>query len=273
MLAVLESDGCGGNVASAQIYASGNQWTASNTQSAPSDTITNIQYNGETLAPGPGITVANPGTQTGTVGTPITPFFIQASSVKGDTIGAYAMEGLPPGLSRASSGSGEITGTPTQAGTYTVTISAFDNANSSADATFTWQINPKPSYSGTIRLIKMGLCLDDRSNSSSNGAVVQVWKCNGQASQQWGVYSDGTIRHGGLCLDARNNGTANGAKVQLWTCTGGANQKWDTKNFRIHYDNPAAANKVLDDTAHGGNGSQQQIWTNTGGTNQVWATS
>ena len=269
MLAVLTSDGCGGNVTgdNAQIYASGNQYPAS-------DTITNIQYNGETLAPGPGITVANPGSQTGTVGTPITPLFIKAYSVKGDTIGSYSPGGLPPGVSYA--GNGEITGTPTKAGTFTVTISAFDDANSSGQATFRWQINPKPSetYSGTIRLPKMGLCLDDRNNSASDGAVVQVWKCTGSANQDWQVYSDGTIRHNGLCLDAgAGYGTANGTKVQLWACNVSANQKWDTRDWRIHYDNPAADNEVLDDTGHGGNGTQQQIWTNLNGTNQYWATS
>ena len=107
----------------------------------------------------------------------------------------------------------------------------------------------------------------------SRDAVVQVWHCNGAANQKWQVWSDGTIRHDGLCLDAENRGTANGTKVQLWACTGAANQKWDTRNWRIHYDNPAAVNKVLTDTGHGGNGTQQQIWTNTGGTNQIWATS
>jgi hypothetical protein len=136
---------------------------------------------------------------------------------------------------------------------------------------------PRPeasvTYSGTIRLTKMGLCLDDRNNNPRNGAVVQVWRCNGLPSQRWQVMSDGTIRHNGLCLDAVGSGTANGIKVQLWACTGRGNQKWDTKSWRIHYDNPAAVNKVLDDTGHGGNGTQQQIWTNTGGANQIWATS
>lgn len=131
---------------------------------------------------------------------------------------------------------------------------------------------PSVTYTGTIRLYKMGLCLDDRNNSDSDGAIVQVWSCNGLVNQQWQVWSDGTIRHNGLCLDARNYGTANGTKVQLWACTGGANQKWDTRDWRIHYDNPAAPGKVLDDTGYGGNGTQQQIWNNLGGENQIWAT-
>jgi hypothetical protein len=84
--------------------------------------------------------------------------------------------------------------------------------------------------------------------------------------------SDGTIRHNGLCLDASGYGTTNGTKVQLWACTGNGNQKWDTKTFRIHYDNPAATGKVLDDTGYGGNGTRQQIWTNNGTANQLWET-
>ena len=164
------------------------------------------------------------------------------------------------------------------AGRYAITVSYTGDGNfasSTSVARYLTVARPAPSvtYSGTIRLTKMGLCLDDRNNSSRNGTVVQVWQCNGLASQQWQVWSDGTIRHDGLCLDAENRGTANGTKVQLWACTGAANQKWDTKSYRIHYDNPAAVNKVLDDTGHGGNGTQQQIWTNTGGANQIWATS
>jgi hypothetical protein len=127
-------------------------------------------------------------------------------------------------------------------------------------------------YSGTIRLYKMGYCLDDRNNSSRNGAVVQIWRCNGRSNQQWQVMSDGTIRHNGLCLDAAGYGTANGTKVQLWACTGNGNQQWDTNGFRIHYDNPAANGEVLDDTGYGGNGTRQQIWTNNGTINQLWET-
>jgi ricin-type beta-trefoil lectin protein/Big-like domain-containing protein len=161
------------------------------------------------------------------------------------------------------------------AGRYKITASYTGDGNfaSSTSAAQYLTVAPSVTYSGTIRLTKMGLCLDDRNNNTRSGAIVQVWQCNGLASQKWQVFSDGTIRHNGLCLDATGYGTANGTKVQLWACTGGANQKWDTKNWRIHYDNPAAVNKVLDDTGHGGNGTQQQIWTNTGGTNQIWATS
>ena len=39
----------------------------------------------------------------------------------------------------------------------------------------------------------MGLYLDDRNNSSANGAIVQVWKRTGGPDQVWQVMSDGTI--------------------------------------------------------------------------------
>jgi hypothetical protein len=170
-----------------------------------------------------------------------------------------------------------LTATALPVGTDQLTAYYNGDANyAPVSSTATITVGPAASavtYSGTIRLSKMGYCLDDRNNSSGNGAVVQVWRCNGLASQSWQVMSDGTIRHNGLCLDAVGSGTANGTKVQLWTCTGHGNQQWDTKGFRIHYDNPAATGKVLDDTGSGGNGTRQQIWANTGSINQIWATS
>jgi Ricin-type beta-trefoil lectin domain/Bacterial Ig-like domain (group 3) len=170
-----------------------------------------------------------------------------------------------------------LTATALPVGTDQLTADYNGDANyAPASSTATITVGPAASavtYSGTIRLSKMGYCLDDRNNSGGNGAVVQVWRCNGLASQRWQVMSDGTIRHNGLCLDAVGSGTANGTKVQLWACTGHGNQKWDTKGFRIHYDNPAATGKVLDDTGYGGDGTRQQIWANTGSINQIWATS
>ena len=131
--------------------------------------------------------------------------------------------------------------------------------------------SPAPAYSGAI-LLKLGLCLDDRGNSSKPGAIVQVWQCNALPNQRWQVMRNGTIQHNGLCLDARGGGTKPGTKVDMWTCTGGANQRWDTTGWRVHYDNPAASRQVLDDTAFGGNGTQQEIYTSNGGANQIWST-
>ena len=263
----LQNSACGGNVVThAEIIAEGQS-------PGTSDDLSGISYNGLTLAPGPDVvTVTSRGQQTGTLGTSITPLTISASSDKGDGI-TFTATGLPPGLS-ITGGSGVISGSPTATGSYTATVTATDNGGTTGSVTFGWTVSQQTAvtYSGTVRLYKMGLCLDDRNNSTSNGAVVQVWSCNGLPNQKWQVMSDGTIRHNGLCLDARGNGTTNGTKVQLWACTGNGNQKWDTDSYRIHYDNPAATGKVLDDTGYGGNGTQQQIWTNNGTVNQLWET-
>jgi hypothetical protein len=261
--------GCGGNIATAAIVANSAQ------AAGASDTITEVSYNGETLAPPSGdvVTVGSPGNQTSTEGVAIGTLQISASSSAGDSISSYTATGLPPGLSISSTGA--ITGTPTTNGSYSVTVTATDSAGTEGSTSFDWTVSPTgtTSYSGTIRLVKLGLCLDDRYNSSTPGAAVQVWRCNGLPNQQWQVMSNGTIQHNGLCLDARGAGTSSGTKVQLWTCTGHDNQLWDTSSWHIHYDNPSASEEVLDDTGWGRAGTQQDIWVNTGHANQIWQTS
>jgi hypothetical protein len=268
-LAFIQNAGCGGNVTSAAIVADGDQ------AAGTSDTITGISYNSETVVSGVDVvTVTGPGSQASTTGTAISTLQITASSSKGDGIASYSATGLPAGLTINAS-TGAITGTPTADGNFTVTVTATDNGGTKGSAAFGWLIGtsgPNTTFSGTIRLDKMGLCLDDRYNSSRPDAVVQIWRCNGSANQQWQVMSNGTIEHNGLCLDAAANGTANGVRIQLWTCTGGANQRWNTRGWRINYANPSAFSKVLDDTGFGGGGTQQELYTNNGGANQVWST-
>jgi ricin-type beta-trefoil lectin protein/putative Ig domain-containing protein len=270
-LAFIQNAGCGGNVTAALIIATGEQVAGT------SDTITNVSYNGETLAPGADVvTVTNPGSQNSPVGSAISTLQLTASSSKGDSIASWAGTGLPTGLSINTS-TGAITGTPTAAGNYAVTVTATDAGGTKGTVSFAWLIGSAApagtaTYTGTIRLIKLGMCLDDRFNQKTSGAIVQVWRCNGSLNQQWQVMSNGTIMHNGLCLDARGSGITSGTKVQLWSCTGKGNQQWDTRNWHINYDNPASSGQVLDDTGWGGEGTQQDIYANNGGGNQIWAT-
>jgi hypothetical protein len=270
-LAFIQNAGCAGNVTAALIIATGEQVAGT------SDTLTNVSYNGETLAAGADVvTVTNPGSQNSPAGSAISTLQLAASSSKGDSITAWAASGLPTGLSINTS-TGAITGTPTVAGNYSVTVTATDSGGTKGTVTFAWLIGSAApastaTYTGTIRLIKLGMCLDDRFNQKTSGAIVQVWRCNGSLNQQWQVMSNGTIMHNGLCLDARGSGITSGTKVQLWSCTSKGNQQWDTRNWHINYDNPASSGQVLDDTGWGGGGTQQDIYANNGGGNQIWAT-
>jgi hypothetical protein len=85
------------------------------------------------------VTVTSPGNQTSTAGTAISPLQIQATdSASGQTL-TYNATGLPAGLSISSSG--QITGTPTTAGSGSVTVTAKDTTNASGSTTFTWTVN------------------------------------------------------------------------------------------------------------------------------------
>lgn len=84
------------------------------------------------------VTVANPGSRTGTVGTAVTSVTLSASG--GTAPYTWSATGLPPGLSIGTS-TGTISGTPTTAGTYPVTATAKDAASRTGSTTFTWTIS------------------------------------------------------------------------------------------------------------------------------------
>jgi hypothetical protein len=85
----------------------------------------------------PTITVTNPGTQTGTVGT-ADKLQIQATdSATGKTF-SYGTTDLPLGLS-VNASTGAITGTPTMAGSFTTTVTVNDGSSASS-VNFDWTI-------------------------------------------------------------------------------------------------------------------------------------
>ena len=94
------------------------------------------------------VTVASPGSQSGTAGTAINGLQIHATdSASGQTL-TYAATGLPPGLSISSSGL--ITGTPSTAGTSNVTVTATDSTGVSGSASFTWNISSGGTGGGAV---------------------------------------------------------------------------------------------------------------------------
>ena len=86
--------------------------------------------------PNPTVTVANPGARTGTVGT-ATSLTLTASG--GTAPYSWSATGLPTGLS-INAATGVVSGTPSAAGTYSVTATATASAGGSGSTTFSWTI-------------------------------------------------------------------------------------------------------------------------------------
>jgi len=84
------------------------------------------------------VTVSNPGSQTTTVGTAVSLQVSASDSASGQTL-SYSATGLPAGLSISSSGL--ISGTPTTAGTSSVTVTAKDTTGASGSASFSWTVS------------------------------------------------------------------------------------------------------------------------------------
>ena len=83
------------------------------------------------------LSLTNPGPQSSTVGTPITPVTLTAGG--GTTPYTFGATNLPAGLTLAT-GTGQITGTPTATGTPSVEISVTDNAAATDTKTFVWTV-------------------------------------------------------------------------------------------------------------------------------------
>ncbi|MFJ5926985.1 putative Ig domain-containing protein [Kitasatospora sp. NPDC092948] len=82
------------------------------------------------------VTVTNPGTQSGTVGTAASLQIKATDSASGQTL-TYAATGLPAGLT-VNSSTGLISGTPTAAGTSSVTVTATDTTGAAGSTSFSW---------------------------------------------------------------------------------------------------------------------------------------
>lgn len=81
-------------------------------------------------------------------------------------------------------------------------------------------------YPDTLKT--MGRCLEVTGDSTSAGAPIQLWDCNGLGGQEWVPQTNGTLLNpqSNLCLTARDGSTANGTRLEIQPCTGGADQRF-----------------------------------------------
>ena len=228
------------------------------------------------------VSVTNPGTQSGTVGTPINALQIQGTdSAAGQTL-TYTATGLPTGLSISSSGL--ISGTPSAAGTFNVTVTATDSTGASGAASFAWTVSGGTTGfpSGYHRLViaNNSLCLDVFGNTSTAGAAIDQYTCNGQSNQQFqfvpvsGGYGELQAQNSGQDVTVANNSTTqgtpdivqqsvNGSAASLWLPQQQSDGSWQFKNQN--------SGLCLDVFGNGSNtGQQLDQWPckNAPGTNQ-----
>jgi hypothetical protein len=85
------------------------------------------------------VTVFNPPAQSSTVGTAAVSLQISASDFNSGQTLTYSATGLPAGLS-INATTGLISGTPTTAGTSSVTVTATDGTGATGTATFNWTV-------------------------------------------------------------------------------------------------------------------------------------
>jgi hypothetical protein len=194
----------------------------------------------------------------------------------------YSASGLPAGLS-VNSANGVISGTLTSTAPVTATVHVTVKDGKEASSTVSFRIVVVKSLAGyyyaafgEVNLDLGGKCLDDTANRTTTGNKIEIWSCNGGASQQWAFYpggapgSSGRVEIHGKCLDITGNGVTTGDKIALWTCGSGNNQKWMMLGSAGELYNPTSG-KCLDDPGSSTtNGKQLDIAPCTGAANQAW---
>jgi hypothetical protein len=142
-------------------------------------------------AAGNTVTVTNPGSQTGTVGTAVSLQIHASDSAAGQTL-TYGATGLPAGLSINSS-TGLISGTPTTAVTSSVTVTATDTTGASGAAGFTWTINPQGGGGCTAKqlLVNPGFETGSATPWSLTAGVLNNSSAEPAHTGSWDAWLDG----------------------------------------------------------------------------------
>jgi Zn-dependent metalloprotease len=134
-----------------------------------------------------GVTVANPGSQSGTVGTAKS---LQMSASGGTAPYTWSATGLPTGLSINAS-TGLISGTPSAAGTFSSTVTAHDSGTNSGSATFSWTIGTSGGGCSGQLLGNPGFETGSASPWSASSGVIDNSSGEAAHSGSWKAWMDG----------------------------------------------------------------------------------
>jgi hypothetical protein len=93
------------------------------------------------------VTVTDPGDQSGVSGAAITPFAVVATDSSSVATTTFAATGLPAGVTIDAS-NGTVSGTPTTAGTYPVSVAVTDSAGFVGSTSFTWTVTNTVTVTG-----------------------------------------------------------------------------------------------------------------------------
>lgn len=194
-------------------------WNAVSVPAQAADPVCNVA--------GTTVTVNNPGNKTGTVGT------ATSLQLTGSTTGSGALTwsatGLPAGLTLNAT-SGLISGTPTTAGTYNVTVTGKDSTNATGSASFTWTITGGSTPPASVTLansVALSNCSGslvrypssvgtDRALMLTNGHCLPTMPTAGQVITNQAVNRTATL----LKADGSSAGTITADKILYATMTG-----------------------------------------------------
>ena len=135
------------------------------------------------------VTVTNPGSKSGTVGSAIASFTLSATG--GTTPYTWSATGLPAGVTIGST-TGTISGTPTTAGTYNVTATATGSGGSGSGSTsFTFTISGGGGGCSGQRLGNPGFETGTASPWTASSGVVDSSASQPARSGSWKAWLDG----------------------------------------------------------------------------------
>jgi hypothetical protein len=136
---------------------------------------------------GGSVTANSPGNQTGTVGTAVS---LQLSASGGTAPYTWTATGLPTGLSISSGGL--ITGTPSAAGTFSVTATAKDSTGLTGSTSFTWTISTSGGGCTPKQLLgNPGFESGNTVWASTSGVIAQNGPYEPAHSGTWDAWLDG----------------------------------------------------------------------------------